>query len=276
MQTLFLGIDVSTSRQPFTYVALESDRRLMAIGQGELLEVLAFTAGQASATVAIAAPSRPNQGFMKNPEVRNSLNPIPPPTKYLNLRQAEYEIELAGFLLPHTPSREENCPFWVKKAFSLYRNLEALGYQEFPTEQHPRQWLETHSEAGFWCLGGKELLPANTLEGRLQRQLILYEQELPVSDPMRFFEEVTRFRLLNGILPSENILAAAELSAMMAAYMAWLSAFQPQLLCHYGSKEEGEILLPAPVSRENKPTRSEPPFQNKAYPLPFIDRRPER
>lgn len=270
MQTTFLGIDVSSSRQPFTFVALEGERRLLAIGEGELLEVLAFAAGQTLATAAISAPARPNQGRMKDNSIRKDLHPPLPPGRYTNLRQAEYELERLGIPAPHTPSREERCPPWMRKAFALYRNLETLGYCQHPSDQ-PRQWLETSSEAGFVSLQGQPLLPAATLEGRLQRQLILYELDLPVSDPMRFFEEITRFRLLHGNLPSENILKAPELSAMMAAFTAWLAVSQPERVSCFGDPQEGEIHLPARISPEKKFTQSGSPFQNKAYPLPLID-----
>ncbi|NPV75625.1 MAG: DUF429 domain-containing protein [Anaerolineae bacterium] len=275
MHMIFLGIDVSTNRQPFTFVALEGERRLLAIGEGELLEVLAFAAGQTLAIAAISAPGRPNQGRMKDGRVRNELQPPPPPGKYTNLRRAEYELERQGIPVPHTPSREENCPPWMRKAFVLYRNLEAIGYCQHPSEE-PRQWLETLSEAGFISLLGQPLLPAATLEGRLQRQLILYEQDLPVSDPMRFFEEVTRFRLLHGNLPSGNILTAPELSAMMAAFTAWLAANHPERVSRYGDPLEGEVFLPARIFPEKKISQPESPFQNKAYPLPLIDEGVER
>ncbi|MCC6148084.1 MAG: hypothetical protein IT308_11010 [Anaerolineaceae bacterium] len=275
MHTIFLGIDVSTSRQPFTFVALEGERRILAIGKGELLEVLAFTASLTLATIAISAPARPNQGRMKDDSVRKALQPPPPPGKYINLRQAEYELEQQGIPAPHTPLREENCPPWMRKAFVLYRNLEAIGYCQYPSGR-PRQWLETFSEAGFITLLSQPLLPAATLEGRLQRQLILYEQDLPVSDPMHFFEEVTRFRLLHGNLPSENILPAPELSAMMAALTAWLAVEHPERISRYGNPQEGEVILPARRFPEKTVTQPESPFHNKAYPIPLIDESVER
>jgi hypothetical protein len=271
MHTIFIGIDVSTSRRPFAYAALDSDRRLVAVGEGELLEVLAFAAGQPGVTAAISAPARPNQGLMKKEAVRKTLDPVPPPGKFTNLRQAEYELEKIGIATVHTPSIEENCQPWVKKGFMLYRNLETLDFQDFPSD-HPRQRLETHSEAGFISLLGQPLLSAATLEGRLQRQLILYEQDLPVNDPMRFFEEVTSHRLKRGILPTENILSELELSAIMAAYIAWLTMSHPEKIAQYGNPQEGLIILPARSNIPQKFEHPESPFQNKAYSLPFIDK----
>lgn len=271
MQTIFLGIDVSTNRQPFAYAALDPDRRLVALGEGQLSEVLAFASGRPAVTAAISAPACPNQGLMKNEEVRKTLDPVPPPGKFTGLRQAEYELEMLGLASLHTPSLEEKCQPRLKKGFTLYRSLEALDFQAFPSD-HPCRQLETHSEAAFISLLGQPLLPAAALEGRLQRQLILYEQDLPVADPMLFFEEVTSRRLKHGILPTENILSEAELSAMAAAYTAWLAASHPEKTAQYGSAQEGRIILPARFLAPPTFERPEPPFQNKAYSLPFIDK----
>lgn len=273
MHTIFLGIGVSANKHPFVYAALDSDRRLLAIGEGELLEVLAFAAGQAAVIAAISAPARTNQGFMKNEETRTTLDPIPPHGKFINLRQAEYELEHLKLAFLQTPSREDNCQPWVRKGFSLYRNLETLDYRYFPADQQ-RQMLETHSEAGFISLLGQPLLPAESLEGRLQRQLILFEQDLPVTDPMLFFEEVTSHRLKHGILPTESILSTAELSALIAAQTAWLALVHPEKIAKYGNQQEGQIILPARIRNPQKPEHHNLPFQNKAYSLPFIDKKP--
>jgi len=44
--TTFMGIDPTAGVRPFTYAALDSDLQLMALGQGDMDEVLAFVAGQ--------------------------------------------------------------------------------------------------------------------------------------------------------------------------------------------------------------------------------------
>ncbi len=61
---------------------------------------------------------------------------------------------------------------------------------------------------------------ARTLEGRLQRQLILVEQGLQLPDPFYFFEEITRHHLLTSNLPLETIHSAVELNALAAATFA--------------------------------------------------------
>jgi predicted RNase H-like nuclease len=86
--------------------------------------------------------------------------------------------------------------------------------------------------------------PKHTLEGRIQRQLILHALNINVPDAMLFFEEITRHRLLNGILPSENLYSPGELDALVAAYTAWLAANQPDKVCLVGDPHEGQIVLP--------------------------------
>jgi hypothetical protein len=68
--TTYLGIDPTAGDRPFTYVALDQERSLLAIGQGDMEEVLAFIAGQRSAIVAVCAPRSPNRGLMTRAEVR--------------------------------------------------------------------------------------------------------------------------------------------------------------------------------------------------------------
>jgi len=39
-QTTFIGIDPTAGQRPFVYAALDSDLRLLALGEGDLDEVL--------------------------------------------------------------------------------------------------------------------------------------------------------------------------------------------------------------------------------------------
>jgi predicted RNase H-like nuclease len=88
-------------------------------------------------------------------------------------------------------------------------------------------------------------LPKRSLEGRLQRQLALHSRTMAVPDPMRIFEEITRFRLMQGILPLEKLHTYHELEALVAAYTAWAAAKKPDEVTLLGDTEEGQIVLPA-------------------------------
>jgi len=72
--TSFIGIDPTAGQRPFAYAALDHELCLLALGQGDIEEVLAFVAGQRSARVGVCAPRRPNQGLMDQPEVREITN----------------------------------------------------------------------------------------------------------------------------------------------------------------------------------------------------------
>jgi hypothetical protein len=85
----------------------------------------------------------------------------------------------------------------------------------------------TDAQKCFLALCGNELFARRTLEGRIQRALILYDEGLQIPDPMDFFEEITRHKLLRGILPLENIHTSKELDALVAAYMAWMTVHRP-------------------------------------------------
>ncbi|MGZ9226270.1 MAG: hypothetical protein ACXW4M_12030, partial [Anaerolineales bacterium] len=75
---------------------------------------------------------------------------------------------------------------------------------------------------------------------RIQRALVLYDQGLQINDPMEFFEEITRYKLIQGILPLENLYASKELDALVAAYIAWMTVNKPgQFII------QGEFILPA-------------------------------
>jgi hypothetical protein len=160
------------------------------------------------------------------------------------MRVAEYEARLRGLSVPRTPASIEDCPGWMRCGFNLYESLSSLEYNPFPTDGSPREWLESQAEIFFYALLGAIPFEANSLEGRIQRQLVLYNRELPVSDPMKFFEEVTRYRLLHSILPVDKIYSPPELNALGMAYMGWLSINEPQSITHLGEAVEGQITLP--------------------------------
>ncbi len=242
--TTFIGIDPTAGQRPFAYAALDHELGLLALGQGDIDEVLAFMAGQRAARVGVCAPRRPNQGLMERDEVRENLSPTPRPGRWTNFRLAEYQLRQHNIRIPQTPAEEEECPNWMQMGFMLFRRLEKLDYQPFPKEDAPCQWLEIYPHASFAVLLGHNPFPKHTLEGRLQRQLILYEQRVEIPDPMRIFEEITRHRLLQGILPLENLYSVEELDALSAAYTAWVATTQPEQVTLLGDPQEGEIILP--------------------------------
>ncbi len=240
---VYIGIVSLASQPPFALAVLDAERRLLALSQGPLAEMVAFASGQTAAVIAISSPACANQGLVAQQESFPEMKIAPAAHAESNLRVAEHQLQQLGYAIPRTPGDPAHAQGWMRRGFMLYQQLQALGYSAFPGES-PRCWLETQVDACFQALLGVPPFAAASLEGRLQRQLVLRDQHLPVSDAMDFFEEVTRHKLLRGILPTEKIYQANELNALMAAHLAWLAATKPQHLAAFGDPNEGQIYLP--------------------------------
>jgi hypothetical protein len=248
--TTYLGIDPTAGGRPFTYVALDHELGLLALGQGNMDDILAFAAGQRSAVVAVCAPRSPNRGLMDRPEVRQNLSPPPRSGRWRNFRVAEYQLRQHNIPIPQTPADREACAGWMRKGFTLFQRLEDLGYLAYPQEDAPRQCFEVYPHACYTALLGRLPFPKHTLEGRLQRQLALHDCKLHIHDAMLVFEEITRHRLLQGILPLEDLYGPEELDAMVAAYTAWIAGTRPAETTRLGDPEEGCLVLPVPELKD--------------------------
>jgi hypothetical protein len=240
----FIGIDPTAGQKPFTYAALDQDLHLLALGEGSMDEVLAFVGGQRQAYAAVCAPRQPSQGILDRSDIREQLNPPPRPGRWVGFRLAEYQLRMHNISCPKTSSKEQDCPGWMRMGFIVYKRLEQIGYCPYPTESASLQWLEVYPHAGYCALLGLSPFPKHSLEGRIQRQLALDEVEVRVPDPMRLFEEITRHRLLQGLLPLDDLYSPSELDALLAAYTAWKAANQPGEIKLLGHPEEGQIVIP--------------------------------
>jgi hypothetical protein len=243
--TTYLGIDPTAGDRPITYVALDQDRSLLAIGQGDMEQILAFVAGQRSAVVGVCSPRSPNRGLMDREEFRDRLSPSPRPGRWRNFRVAEYLLRQHNIYMPQTAALAGDCPRWMQQGFILYQRLRSLDYRKYPDKDAAHQVLEVYPHASFSVLMELLPFPKHSLEGRIQRQLILYRCDLDIPDPMYIFEEITRHRLLQGMLPIEELYEAEELDAMVAAYTAWLAGNEPDQVSFIGDPLEGEVVLPA-------------------------------
>jgi hypothetical protein len=243
-QTTFLGIDPTAGKRPLTYVALNQALNILSIGHGDIDETMAFVAGQAGAVIAICAPSHPNMGLMQQEEVRQKLVPPPRPGRWTNYRVAEYQLRHRHITIPQTATEEKNCPRWMQMGFNLFRQIRKLGYQPFPSEDTSNQYLEVYPHACYTALLGKNPYLKHSLEGRLQRQLVLYEKDINISDPMRFLEEITRHRIITGNLPLDLLLSVEELDALVAAFTAWWVINHPDQSSSVGDPQEGLVYMP--------------------------------
>ena len=237
-----VGIDCTAGRRAFTYASLDRDLRVISLAEAELDEVLAFLEGHEAVNVAVNSPSHVNTGIIRRR--MESLGGAAHAVRGAEIREAEHELHVRGIPVSGTPRSRALCPGWMQVGFDLFDRLPALKFKPYPVENAGRQWLETHPHAGFCTLLGRSPLPKPTLEGRLQRAWALFERGVRIHDPMAFLEEITRHRLLHGLLPMEVVLAPEQLDAILAAYTAWLAAVRPAEVSQLGNREEGHITLP--------------------------------
>ncbi len=241
---LFVGIDPCGGRKPFIWAALDKNGRLAALQEGELEDALAFLGGLPAALVAVNAPPRPSQGLVRQQGIRQTLPPLRAAGRSLEMRLVEHLLRERGINVALTPSRRELCSNWMQMGFELYRRIESLGFKSFPDPEASHVWLETQPHAIFCALLEQSPLPRPTVEGRLQRQLVLHEQGLNIRDPMDYFEELTRHKLMKGALPLEQVYTPEQLDALAAACAAWLLSRHPERSLVLGDPGEGQIILP--------------------------------
>lgn len=122
----------------------------------------------------------------------------------------------------------------------LQKDMEQTGFKHFSQKNSLRLWIESNADECYRVFQSG-LLPRRTLEGRIQRGLILYEEGLLVHDPMDFFEEITRHKIMQGTLPTENIYSPSQLDALMMAYVSWLAGNPAEKVL-----VKGDLFLPAP------------------------------
>lgn len=226
---VFIGIEPGSGHQTCALFVLDEDQRIQAQGRGELADALSFAAGVSSGIVAVNGPAM--------------LARAP------GGRAVEKELLTQGAGIYKSTTSLDRCPPASRRSLELHQRLAEMGYIPYPASDAPRQVLEAPAEAAFWLLLGQRPLEHGTLEGRLQRQLVLSDAGLPLPDAMDFFEEITRYRLLRGLLPLENIFLPEELNALLCAHIAWRAAHQPESLRLLGEPQEGQIVLPMPVGR---------------------------
>lgn len=167
----------------------------------------------------------------------DDLNLIQLANGELNLLSAFLSDLKSAILCIVTRSRPNSIKF-ADLYSVLHEQLAKMSFRPYPAKKDARQWLKTDADQSFSALLQKKLLSRRTLEGRIQRALILYDQGLQINDPMDFFEEITRYKLTQGILPLENIYSSKELDALVAAYVAWMTVNRSKQII-----VKGELIL---------------------------------
>jgi predicted nuclease with RNAse H fold len=252
---VFIGIDPTAGNRPIQYAALDGDRRLIVHDKGNMEQVLAFLASFASAVVAIDAPQGLNRGSMKKPEVRQAFNLRSGGHTWAQWRVCEYELRRRNVRLYNTPDRLAQTKNWVQVGIALFRRAQDMGYRLYEKNQNNtgRMLIESRAHAGFTALLERRPFQKESLEGRLQRQLLLFVEGLELPNPLQALEEITRHHLLTGHLPLDDLRDAITLDTLMTAYTAYLTAMEPDRVCQVGAPEEGLITLPVPGLKDFYP-----------------------
>lgn len=252
---VFVGIDPTAGERPMHYAVMDADLKLTALSHGDMETVLALVAGLDSAVIAVDAPQSPNRGLMLQTEVRRRYNLNPQRRTWGQWKLCEYELRRRNIRLYNTPDDESAAPKWMRTGFALYRRLRKMGFRFFIQGEEPthRMVLEVHPHACYAVLLGRRPFLKQTLEGRLQRQLVLYLQGLDIPQPLKVLEEITQHHVLTGELPLQGLYEHDELDALVAAHCAYLAGVKPERTCQVGDREEGLITLPAATLKDFYP-----------------------
>lgn len=243
---IYIGIRPTRNRKPFTLAALDSDMRLVSTSEAEIEEALAYIGGNSAAIVAVGAPRGPAQGLLTQRKRREELGLSPEGSTWSKWRVASYELRRRNIHMVSVATQQANAADWLQLGFRVFQRLSEMGYRHFQRGEEPRMrtMIEVQPQAAFSALLGRQPLPKDALEGRLQRQLVLYLEGLEIPNPMRSLEEVTRHHLLRGELPLDDLASADELDALVAAYTAYRVGRASDEVVQVGDPEEGLITLP--------------------------------
>ena len=130
----------------------------------------------------------------------------------------------------NTPSKKKEAPGWIQTGYELYDRLDKLGFDSIQPQHQvqPRSTLEVLPHACYSVLLERRPFLKNTLEGRLQRQLVLYLEGISVPNPIEILEMIGQDHLLSGHLPIDTLYSSEQLDTLIAAYTAFLAVTKPE------------------------------------------------
>jgi hypothetical protein len=239
---IFAGVDFSSGARNVTVAVLSSRLEVQHL-RGKAVEAAAAElAGMGEISVAIGGPLR------THPSIASAGSPSGKATrrgKPDRSRAAEAEIRRRGIPIRRLPAEEGAAPASVRAGFQLARELSERGFLEGEAEREsPRFLMEAPPVGCAAVLLGRIPFPRATLEGRIQRQLLLLRERVELPDPMDSLEEMTAHHLLSGRLSLRGICKPEELDALLAAFTAWRAFCQPEMVTWLGRDEDGWICLP--------------------------------
>ena len=243
---IYIGIDPTAGKRPFSLAALDDDLRPMALEATDLDGAVTFVERWPHAVVAVDAPQSPNRALMRQPARRRAYGLNPKSRTFSDWKVCEYELRRRNLRIYNTPGRPSDAPLWMRVGFDLYRRLRDIGFDfhRMGESAEGSTILEVHPHACYATLLGHRPLGKASLEGRLQRQMVLYMEGIDLANPLHVLEEISRHHILSGELPLEGLRSHDELDALVAAYTAFLVHQKPARVAQVGDPEEGLITLP--------------------------------
>ena len=236
-----MGVDPASGRKPFIWAVFNPRIEIIAIRQGSLEELITFIRGIPQVMVAVNSPRSFSSRLMEQAQYRQEISPSPRAGRYTSFRVCEYQLKIRNIRVIPVPHDLVKIPGWILNAFLLYQNL---------ASNLEIRVIEVNAHAAYCALLGRIPFIKNTLEGRIQRQLVLADQGVQIHDPMMFFEEVTPRRILQGTLPEGIVHSPRELDALVAAFTAWQLRYHPEKTLALGDEDEGQIILPVKTLKD--------------------------
>ena len=234
---IYIGLLPATPESPGQFAVLDADLRLLLNGQGSDVELAEIVSRYPKLTCAVAAPLTASRGHLRKQTMRTRFGLNGTTTAAIKaLRVCDFQLQQMGLAV---------SPVISTPAIALTEALQQLALQPYhPASQAERQLLEANPQASFATLIGRQPYPSTTLEGRLQRQLLLFDLGLPVPDAMQVFEEITRHHLLRGTIKLTELHTPEELNVLITAFTAYLAGQCPQDISLLGEADEGQLVLP--------------------------------
>jgi hypothetical protein len=240
---IFAGVDTSSGARPVTAAALSPRLEVQFIRNLTVEEAAAELSGLGEISLAIGGPLSAHPSF---------ADAFSPSGKALRrgkpdrAREAEAEIRRRGIPIRRLPAEEGAAPASVRAGFQLARELSERGFLDGEAARgSPRFLMEAQPAACAAVLLGRLPFARATLEGRIQRQLLLLRERVALPDPMESLEEMTAHHILSGRLSLRGICKPEELDALLAAYAAWRAFCLPETVTWLGRDSDGWICLPA-------------------------------
>jgi len=238
---IFAGVDCSAGAPRLTVAALSNRLEVKYLRELSMGDVVEELSGFGAISVAVGGPLRPNPPSA----AVESQSGAARHRETVLAREPEAEIRRRGIPIRRSPTTEEAAPAAMRTVLQLARELSKRGFVEGANaRESPRFLLSTRPAACAAVLLGRLPFGRATLEGRIQRQLLLIREKVALPDPMDSLEEMTAHHLLSGRLSLRGILKREELDALLAAFTAWRADCLPETVTWLGRDADGWICLP--------------------------------